>query len=284
LAVPLEKGVLANDSDPNGDVFTAVPDTDASRGALSLNAEGSFSYTPDPGVCNRSDTFKYRATDGELFSGPTAVAITVQTPRDPTTLTLRRSATEVVYGRSVLLTARLSAHSPSAVLSVYGTPAGGATKLLKRGPPDADGRLSVRLEPTRRTSFEARSTDNCYLSGDTAAKIVEVAPRVEGHMVGFFDRRGAYALYHAGGRAPKYRDTVTPDHSGGPVTFVWQRLRGGSWRTYLAQKTHLNDNSSIDVSMVSGVVRGVKYRVRIVVPPDRTHLAGVPPWTYFEAV
>ena len=103
-------------------------------------------------------------------------------------------------------------------------------------------------------------------------------------MVGSFDRRGEYALYHAGGRVPRYHGTVIPDHAGSPVTFVWQRLAGGSWKTYLAQKTHLNDSSAIDVYMKLGVVKRVRYRVRIVVPADKTHLAGVSPWAYFVAV
>ena len=50
------------------------------------------------------------------------------------------------------------------------------------------------------------------------------------------------------------------------------------------QVIDLNDSSAIDVYMKLGVVKGVRYRVRIVVPADKTHLAGVSPWAYFVAV
>ena len=39
-------GVLANDTDPNGDALTAVLVTNPSHGTLTLNANGSFTYTP----------------------------------------------------------------------------------------------------------------------------------------------------------------------------------------------------------------------------------------------
>ena len=39
-------GVLANDTDPDGDPLTAVLVTGPSHGTLTLNANGSFTYTP----------------------------------------------------------------------------------------------------------------------------------------------------------------------------------------------------------------------------------------------
>src|SRR5918995_652838 len=39
-------GVLGNDADPDGDPVTAVVVTGPSHGSLTLNADGSFSYTP----------------------------------------------------------------------------------------------------------------------------------------------------------------------------------------------------------------------------------------------
>ena len=39
--------VLANDTDPDGDALTAVKVTNPSRGTVTLNANGTFSYTHD---------------------------------------------------------------------------------------------------------------------------------------------------------------------------------------------------------------------------------------------
>ncbi|MEM7704788.1 MAG: putative Ig domain-containing protein [Pseudomonadota bacterium] len=46
LTVPAS-GVLANDTDPNGDLLSSLLETGASRGDLSLGNDGSFEYTPD---------------------------------------------------------------------------------------------------------------------------------------------------------------------------------------------------------------------------------------------
>ncbi len=46
LQVPALNGVLANDSDPDQDPLTAVLVGDVGNGTLTLNSDGSFSYTP----------------------------------------------------------------------------------------------------------------------------------------------------------------------------------------------------------------------------------------------
>lgn len=69
-------GVLANDNDPDGDGLTAVLETDVSHGNLALSNTGSFTYTPAAGWSG-TDTFTYRAFDGDLYSGAATVTITV---------------------------------------------------------------------------------------------------------------------------------------------------------------------------------------------------------------
>src|SRR5262249_39690655 len=55
--------VLVNDSDDDGDSLTATVVSGPAHGALTLNSDGSFSYTPDSGF-GGTDTFVYQATDG----------------------------------------------------------------------------------------------------------------------------------------------------------------------------------------------------------------------------
>ncbi|MEZ5465268.1 MAG: Ig-like domain-containing protein [Lysobacteraceae bacterium] len=74
-------GVLGNDSDPDGDTLTAVLDTGVSNGTLTLNADGSFDYTPDPGY-NGMDSFSYHANDGALDSASVTVNIAVAVVND----------------------------------------------------------------------------------------------------------------------------------------------------------------------------------------------------------
>jgi len=77
-------GVLDNDSDPDGDDLVAVLVTPPASGDLSFQADGGFTYTPNPGFSG-IDSFTYRAWDGELASPPVTVTITVtpvSTPGD----------------------------------------------------------------------------------------------------------------------------------------------------------------------------------------------------------
>ena len=62
-------GVLANDTDVDGDALTASLVTQPAHGTLSLNADGSFTYTPDANY-NGADTFTYAANDGTADSAP----------------------------------------------------------------------------------------------------------------------------------------------------------------------------------------------------------------------
>jgi VCBS repeat-containing protein len=74
-------GVLDNDTDPNSDPLTATLGSGPTNGALVLNEDGSFVYTPTVNY-NGSDSFTYRATDGTYNSNLATVVITVTAEND----------------------------------------------------------------------------------------------------------------------------------------------------------------------------------------------------------
>jgi len=80
LAV-LAPGVLANDVDPDGDPLSSLQVSSPTHGMLTLDADGSFRYTPDDGYVG-DDSFTYRTTDGREESGLATVTIHVL-PLDP---------------------------------------------------------------------------------------------------------------------------------------------------------------------------------------------------------
>ena len=63
LTVSAASGVLANDTDADGDALTARLMEDVEHGTLTLNADGSFTYTPDEAFVG-DDAFVYVAEDG----------------------------------------------------------------------------------------------------------------------------------------------------------------------------------------------------------------------------
>jgi VCBS repeat-containing protein/parallel beta-helix repeat protein len=69
-------GVLANDTDANSDPLTVALVGTTSNGTLTLNADGSFTYSPNPNF-NGTDSFTYRINDGSANSNLAAVTITV---------------------------------------------------------------------------------------------------------------------------------------------------------------------------------------------------------------
>jgi VCBS repeat-containing protein len=82
LNVTIASGVLANDSDPDGDPITAALVTGPTHGTLTLNANGSFVYTPNANYFG-TDSFTYRANDGTSNSNNATVTITINSVNDP---------------------------------------------------------------------------------------------------------------------------------------------------------------------------------------------------------
>lgn len=69
-------GVLGNDTSVNGSPLSAVLGSNASNGTLTLNADGSFIYTPKAQFSG-ADSFTYQVNDGNASSNVVTVSLTV---------------------------------------------------------------------------------------------------------------------------------------------------------------------------------------------------------------
>ena len=81
LTVSAAQGVLANDSDPEGDALLAALVDDADHGTVSLQTDGAFVYTPAPDF-QGADRFQYQAFDATTASATTTVTVTVRAGND----------------------------------------------------------------------------------------------------------------------------------------------------------------------------------------------------------
>ena len=97
LAVQI--AVLENDSDPDGDPLTVGAVTLPDNGSVSINADGTITYTPDVGFIG-IDSFTYRAYDGQLLSDPATVLVTVSEGDGPPPLPLETSYIATAFGTS----------------------------------------------------------------------------------------------------------------------------------------------------------------------------------------
>ncbi|MGH3768460.1 MAG: Ig-like domain-containing protein, partial [Pseudonocardiaceae bacterium] len=84
-------GVLGNDTDPDGDTLTAVVVSPPGHGSLTVNTNGSFTYTPAPNYSG-PDSFTYKASDATATSNTATVALTV-TPVNDTPVAVNDSYT-----------------------------------------------------------------------------------------------------------------------------------------------------------------------------------------------
>lgn len=86
LQVEASQGLLANDTDPDGDMLTVnvTPVSDPQSGTLTLQPDGSFNFIPDPDFTG-SDSFIYQISDS---NGNTAEAnVTIQVTSQITNIT-----------------------------------------------------------------------------------------------------------------------------------------------------------------------------------------------------
>ena len=81
LSVSTELGILANDTDADGDLpLTLVNVGDPAHGTLLLNADGSFTYTPETDFTGPTDSFTYQVNDGLNDSNVATVTIDYNAP------------------------------------------------------------------------------------------------------------------------------------------------------------------------------------------------------------
>jgi len=104
-------GVLANDSDPNGDPIRATGATAPAHGVLVLAPDGGFSYTPAPDFSG-TDGFTYQATDGSLTSAPASVQLTIAPVNDAPSFQVGPDQTAIAASSPVSVPGWATAISP----------------------------------------------------------------------------------------------------------------------------------------------------------------------------
>ncbi len=70
------------DSDPDSDPLTVTGNSDPSNGSVTVNSDGSYTYTPDPNFTG-TDSFTYTISDGNGGTDTATVNITVDPVNDP---------------------------------------------------------------------------------------------------------------------------------------------------------------------------------------------------------
>ena len=125
-------GVLANDTDADGDALTAVLVASPAHGAVVLSANGGFTYTPGTGYSG-VDSFTYKANDGRDDSTAATVTIAVAATHVPPQTDVIASGDQGTASTTVR-TARFSTSSANELLLAF---------VSADGPPPGGGKTTV---------------------------------------------------------------------------------------------------------------------------------------------
>src|SRR6266508_2625040 len=174
LTIVAGNGVLGNDSDPDGDGLQALVVSAPTHGTLTLNADGSFSYTPAANY-NGPDSFSYRASDGAATSGIATVSIGIGPVNDAPV------AANDSYGTNE--DAMLTVPAPGVLGNDTDVDGNALESVLVSGPAhgtltlNADGSFSYTPAPNYNgpDSFSYKATDGS-VDSNVAAISIAVAP------------------------------------------------------------------------------------------------------------
>jgi len=162
-------GVLGNDTDPESTPLTSQLVTPPTHGNLTLNLDGSFTYTPHENF-NGSDTFTYTAHDAVNTSNTAAVSITVQPVNDnPVAVDDEASTMQYTPVDIDVLANDTDVESPVTISAILTQPTNGSASA------NADGTITYTPDPgfAGQDSFEYTVTDGVLT--DVAVVTVDVA-------------------------------------------------------------------------------------------------------------
>ncbi len=147
--------VLTNDSDIDGDSLQANLVSGTSNGTLTLNADGSFQYTPNANF-HGSDSFTYQVNDGNANSNIATATIAVLPVNDAPTFDLAATSVFALVGQSV-------------------TKSRFATNIHAGAPNESSQQLGFQLTPNNPSAFTVAPTID-PTTGQLTFKLSDSAP------------------------------------------------------------------------------------------------------------
>lgn len=264
-------GVLANDTDADGDMLSTVLLSDVSHGALSLDANGGLAYTPEADYLG-SDSFTYKAYDGASYSPSATVSIAVRTAPAQTSLA----------GTSGTKTAGYYAPVPIyADLRDGVTPLSGKPVILESSPNGSvwtTATATVRQPVPGRYQASVKRATPIYLRfrfigesayAPVAGPVVKIYPKA-------YLTNPVAPTYTYRNRGFTTYGYLKPRHTAGsyPVRIYKYRYVSGVWKSYGYVTAKASNYSSYTkyIKALSLPYAG-RWRLRTYAPADSGHVA-----------
>jgi CSLREA domain-containing protein len=255
-------GILANDTDPEGDPLTAAVVVGPAHGSLSLNADGTFSYTPAQNFYG-TDTFTYQANDGQLNSNVATVTITVTRAIQPPvanndSYSTNENATLMIPAPGVLGNDTDPNNDPLTAVLIS-KPAHGSLVLNSNG--------SFSYTPAANfygtDTFTYQATDGLATSGTATVTLavaqaspilIKTDATTEGNWIGTYGTQG----YDVIGDTPSYPSYATVAASG-QTPYTWaasttdpRALENPNGTGRIAATWYATTGFTVDVNLTDG--------------------------------
>jgi large repetitive protein len=170
-------GVLANDTDVEGDPLTAEKVSDPAHGTLTLNTDGSFTYTPNGGFSG-SDCFTYKANDDTTYGNVATVDITVNAVNDAP-VAVEDTATTDEDTAAVIPVLSNDTEADGDSLSVVGSslshPAHGTVELITSGTDAGKVRYTPNANYNGSDNFNYKANDGTADSNEATVSVTVTA-------------------------------------------------------------------------------------------------------------
>jgi VCBS repeat-containing protein len=204
IDVSLSLGLIANDTDMDGDTLTVdtTPVVDVSNGTLVLSSDGTFTYTPYANYYG-SDSFTYRVTDGNGGVATTTVNITIaEVPNQAPVVAGIDSTYTLTQGQDTVITATATDVDGDAVTWSYEEVMSSGSNYVIVGAryDDDNGSTSgavyvydandLSAQPTKLTAFDGATGDVFGGSVATVADKIVVSAQKD-------DDNGSIYVYDA---------------------------------------------------------------------------------------
>ncbi|RAG83627.1 hypothetical protein DN069_20940 [Streptacidiphilus pinicola] len=189
-------------------------------------------------------------------------------------LSISASTTNATYGQWVTLTAHLGKTASNRTVTIYRSPAGETTQVVKSGKVDRYGNLRTSVWMGRNTGFTVRFAGD---SRDNAA-----ARGVYVHDAAVMHQWMTQGTYSAG-QKPTIEGYVSPNKAGESVYAHLQVWYQGRWQTLQVTPSsfQLSSNSSFKIT-TSGLPAGYSFRQTFTFNGDALNGGSGYHWVYFK--
>ncbi|GIF25100.1 hypothetical protein BJ973_007355 [Actinoplanes tereljensis] len=243
---------ISSESPSGQEIATVVPD---STGAFSftdtLTVEGQATYLvryPGTGNWDRLET-----------------SLSIYAYKQSVTLSINGNGWVSAYGATVTFTAWLRAWDTNRTVEIWADPAGNdqPKRLVKKGPVDDGGKISVSLRLTRNTVLSATyAGDGVYAASVTAATTytrVAVNTAITRHFK--TKKIGSQTYYVVRTTKDPYFTTTMTAYPNRFYRLVVEKYSGGKWKSYKTALLGLDSKGKSIATITGYYPAGTRFRV-----------------------